>query len=345
VAKPWHILISPSRRQRPRALLLPALLAVAWVGASWITGLTDSQTTPQRTSSGSGVIHVPLTVTVTDHRGEYVYGLNKNTFSVLVNKTPREIVAFAQEDAPATVGILLDTSASVREHSKFLGDKRISTFKQALSLFMQRANPANEYFLIAFNDTAHLILDPTRDHAAVLNQFDSLAPKGATALYDACYMGLERIAKAAYTRRVIFLITDGMDNMSKHGDKEIERLLKESNVLLYSVSILGIRENRFAPYDEYFARIGNRLLQNLAAITGGVTYFPMDQQQVNALFELIALEMRSQYRLEVEAAASGTDNTWERVEVKVAPPASNLSKDRRLVIRSRNGFYASKGLR
>jgi Ca-activated chloride channel family protein len=328
-----------------RSSLLLALLSVAWIAASPHTAFTHAEAASQHPAGDGGAIRLPLTVTITDNRGEYVYGLNKNAFSVLINKAPREIVDFAQADAPATVGILLDISGSAREHSKYVGNKKVNAFKPALSLFMQRANPANEYFLIAFNETPKLLLDTTRDHGAVLDQLDALDPKGPTALYDACYMGIEKLSKATSARRVLLLITDGNDNVSKHRDREIERLLKETDVLLYSVSIFGIREAWFAPDANYMGRTGNHLLEILAAATGGLAYFPKNQSEVNAAFELIALELRSQYRIEVLITDSGTENRWEGVEVKVSPPAHATAKDRRLLVRSRKGFYPAKGLR
>src|SRR5689334_6560356 len=96
-----------------RSLLLLALLAVVWITASERPALTHAETACQHPSGDAGALRLPLTITVTDNRGEYVYGLDKNAFSVLVNNTPREIVGFAQEDAPAAVGIVFDISASV----------------------------------------------------------------------------------------------------------------------------------------------------------------------------------------------------------------------------------------
>jgi Ca-activated chloride channel homolog len=137
---------------------------------------------------------VTLTLTVTDLYGRYVSGLSKNTFTVLDNNKEQEITYFSDSDAPVSVGILFDVSGSMS------GDK-IAKARTALSRFINSSHPNDEYFLIGFNSRAQLLLDRTRDGEAVLQKLTLVNPKDNTALYDAVYLGLERVTRGAHRKK------------------------------------------------------------------------------------------------------------------------------------------------
>src|SRR5206468_234654 len=125
--------------------------------------------------------------------GEYVSGLSKEALTVLANKVPQKIIDLTQEDPPISVGILFDISGSIGGASKWLGSKRVTLLNEGLAHFVQQSSKENDYFLISFNDTPKLLLDATRDNNVLMDKLCSLEPRGATALYDACYMGIEKI--------------------------------------------------------------------------------------------------------------------------------------------------------
>src|SRR5687767_1676544 len=170
---------------------------------------------------------ITLTVTVTDTYGRFVTGLGKNAFTVFDDKTQQEITFFSDEDAPVSLGIIFDVSGSMS------GDK-IMRAREALAKFVDTSHSRDEYFLIGFNTRAQLLLDRTRDSDALLNKLTFVQTKGQTALYDATYLGVERVTRGAHKKRAVLLISDGQDNSSRYTFSELKRLLKESDVIIYA---------------------------------------------------------------------------------------------------------------
>src|SRR6185295_8335760 len=150
---------------------------------------------------------ITLTVTVTDTYGRYVSGLGKGAFTVLDEKKPQEITFFSDDDAPVSVGVIFDLSGSMS------GDK-IKRAREALAKFVQTSHISDEYFLIGFNSSAQLLLDKTRDGNAVLDKLAFVETRGQTALYDAVYLGVEKVQRGAHPKRALLVISDGQDNNS-----------------------------------------------------------------------------------------------------------------------------------
>jgi len=174
---------------------------------------------------------VSFNVTVTDIYGRFVSGLSKNAFSIFDEKSQRDITFFSDEDAPVSVGILFDVSGSMS------GDK-VHRARDALAHFIQTSHDRDEYFLIGFNSRAQLLMDRTRDGQAVLDKLTFVQTKNNTALYDACYLGVERVQRGTHPKRALLLISDGQDNNSRYTFNELRRVLKESDVVLYAIGIL-----------------------------------------------------------------------------------------------------------
>src|SRR4028119_541164 len=173
---------------------------------------------------------ITLNVTVTDNFGRYVSGLKKNAFTILDDDEKQEIEFFSDDDAPVSVGIVFDVSGSMK------GDK-LNRAREALGKFIQTSHPRDEYFLIAFNKRAQLLLDRTRDGEAVLSKLQLVQAKDNTALYDAVYLGTERVTRGAHQKRAIILISDGQDNNSRYTFNDVKKQLKESDVTVYSIGI------------------------------------------------------------------------------------------------------------
>src|SRR5690349_21310882 len=175
---------------------------------------------------------ITLTVTVTDTYGRYVSGLSKNAFAVFDNKQQQDITFFSDDDSPVSVGVIFDVSGSMS------GDK-VKRAHDALAKFIQTSHDSDEYFLIAFNSRAQLLLDRTRDGDSVLNKLTFVETKNQTALYDACYLGVEKVQRGTHPKRALLLISDGQDNDSRYTFNEVRKLLKESDVTLYAIGILS----------------------------------------------------------------------------------------------------------
>jgi Ca-activated chloride channel family protein len=267
---------------------------------------------------------ITLTVTVTDAYGRYVSGLEQKHFTVFDDKVEQEITFFSDDDAPVSVGVIFDVSGSMS------GDK-IRKAREALGRFIQTSHERDEYFLIGFNNRAQLLLDRTRDGNAVLNKLTFIDPKSNTALYDACYLGVEKVSRGTHPKRALLLISDGQDNDSRYTFSEVRRLLKESDVVLYSIGILGGGDPGSTLGVE-----GQSILDELSSVSGGKAFFPNTAPEMDEIFEKIALELRHQYSIGYRPVNFTNDGKWHKIKVKVQPPRGLP----RLSIRSREGYYA-----
>jgi len=270
---------------------------------------------------------ITFTVTVTDTYGRYVSGLGKNAFTVMDDKKPQEITFFSDDDSPVSVGVIFDVSGS-------MGGDKIKRARDALSKFIQTSHDSDEYFLIAFNTRAQLLLDKTRDGNAVLDKLTFVQTKNNTALYDACYLGVEKVQRGAHPKRALLLISDGQDNNSRYTFNELRRLLKESDVTLYGIGILSGGDAGSSLGME-----GQSILDELASVSGGKAFFPRSAAEMDDIFEQIALELRHQYSIGYKPTDFSNDGRWHRIKVKVNPPRGLP----RLFVRSKEGYYAIPG--
>lgn len=268
---------------------------------------------------------VSLTLTVTDPYGRYVSGLGKNAFTIFDNNQAQEITYFSDADAPVSVGILFDVSGSMS------GDK-INKARKALERFIGTSHPSDEYFLIAFNSRAQLLMDRTRDGEALLRKLTLVRPKENTALYDAVYLGVERVTRGTHQKRAMLIISDGQDNASRYNFGEVRRLMKESDVVTYSVGIMDRGDSASS-----LGMQGQAFLDELSSVTGGKSFYPQTDIEMDEIFERIALELRNQYSIGYIPKDFQPDGKWRKVKVKVNPPRGLP----RLTVRSREGYYAS----
>jgi Ca-activated chloride channel family protein len=165
-----------------------------------------------------------------------------------------------------------------------------------------------------------------RDGGALLSQFGGAIPDGNTALYDAVALGLETLARSRYTKRALIVISDGEDNRSRSTFNEIKRMIQESGVTTYPIVIgpLLPRSN------------GRVIMNQLASVSGGKSFFPNNLEAMSEGFEQIALELRHQYSIGYVPAKITNDGRWRRLKVIVTPP----TESQRLIVRSRKGYYS-----
>ncbi|MDM7922189.1 MAG: VWA domain-containing protein [Pyrinomonadaceae bacterium] len=291
-------------------------------------GQDPTPTPPEEDPSRPVVVQtdlVTITATVTDIYGRYVSGLSKNAFTIIDNNKEQEITFFSDADAPVSVGILFDVSGS-------MSGEKIAKARTALSRFINSSHPNDEYFLIGFNSRAQLLLDRTRDGDAVLQKLTLVNPKQNTALYDAVYLGLERVTRGAHKKRALLIISDGQDNNSRYNFNEVRRLMKESDVVTYAVGILDGRDS-----GSTLGMQGQAFLDELASVTGGKSFYPGTAIEMDEIFERIALELRHQYSIGYTPADFQPDGKWRKVRVRVKPPRGLP----RLTVRAREGYYAT----
>jgi Ca-activated chloride channel homolog len=267
---------------------------------------------------------ITFNVTVTDIYGRFVSGLSKNAFTIFDEKQQQEITFFSDDDVPVSVGILFDVSGS-------MGGDKVKRARDALAHFIQTSHERDEYFLIGFNSRAQLLIDRTRDGNAVLDKLTFVQTKGNTALYDACYLGVERVQRGTHAKRAILLISDGQDNNSRYTFNELRRVLKESDVVLYGIGILGGGD-----VGSSLGMEGQGIMDELAGVSGGKAFYPRSGAEMDDIFEQIALELRHQYSIGYRPPNFTNDGKWHKIKVKVAPPRGLP----RLFVRSKEGYYA-----
>jgi len=268
---------------------------------------------------------VTLTLTVTDVYGRYVMGLGKNSFTVLDNNQEQEITFFSDTDAPVSLGVLFDVSGS-------MSGEKIQKARKALSRFINTSHPNDEYFLIGFNNRAQLLLDRTRDGDAVLQKLTLVNPKQNTALYDAVYLGLERVTRGSHQKRALLIISDGQDNASRYNFGEVRRLMKESDVITYAVGIIDAGDA-----GSQVGMQGQAFLDELTSVTGGKSFYPTSDVELDEIFDRISIELRHQYSIGYTPKDFQPDGKWRKVKVRVKPPRGLP----RLTVRSREGYYAT----
>lgn len=268
---------------------------------------------------------VTLTLTVTDLYGRYVSGLGKGAFTIFDNNQEQEVTFFSDSDAPVSLGILFDVSGS-------MSGAKIAKARKALSRFIITSHPNDEYFLIAFNNRAQLLLDRSRDGDAVLKKLTLVEPRQNTALYDAVYLGIERVTRGTHQKRAMLIISDGQDNASRYNFGEVRRLMKESDVVTYSVGIMDGRDST-----TMLGMQGQSFLDELSSVTGGKSFYPQSDVEMDEIFERIALELRHQYSIGYTPKDFEPNGKWRKVKVKVKPPRGLP----RLTVRAREGYYAT----
>jgi Ca-activated chloride channel homolog len=267
---------------------------------------------------------ITLTVTVTDTYGRFVTGLGQQAFAIFDDKIEQQITHFSDEDAPVSLGVVFDVSGSMS------GDK-ISKAREALQRFIDTSHTRDEYFLIGFNHRAQLLMDRTRDSDALLQKLTFVQTRGQTALYDATYLGVERVTRGAHQKRAVLLISDGQDNSSRYTFNELRRLLKETDVIIYAVGIVSGNDHSSLDYT------GRSILEELAGVSGGKAFFPSTGAEMNDTFERIALELRTQYSIGYRPSNFANDGKWHKIKIKVQPPRGFP----RLFVRGREGYYAT----
>jgi VWFA-related protein len=276
-----------------------------------------------------------MTVTVTDRRGNYVTDLTSEAFVVTDEKLVRSVKSFGKNGEPMSIGILVDTSSSM---GLFEGREtpRAKIIGEAILQFLQLSNADNEYFLMAFDTGPHFLSDWTKGSTLLRRKIDLVQLKGNTALFDACFVAIEKMETGNRPKRSVILISDGLDNMSHHTFNELGRLLKASDLTLYAIGILSSED-----VGSTLGMDGEGILADLADFTGGAAFFPKNRKQLDKNVEQIAVELRQQYRIGFEAEKGGPSNKWHKLKLTVVPPPNSPKELTKLTIRTRKGYYAN----
>jgi Ca-activated chloride channel family protein len=266
---------------------------------------------------------VQVPVTVTDPMNRLVTGLEKENFQIFDNNIGQTIKYFSSEDAPLTIGIIFDLSGSMS--SKFVRARK------ALTEFLRTSNPQDEFFVVGFNDRPAVIVDYTSDPDDVEARMVMLRPENRTALIDAVYLGVDHLRQAKYERKALLIISDGGDNRSRYTEGELRRVVRESDVQIYSI---GIFDN-YAPTTE--EQLGPTLLTEICEMTGGRLFnVGGDISDLQDIATRISAELRNQYVIGYSPSDARHDGNWRKLRVKLLPPPGLPP----LTVHFRQGYYA-----
>jgi len=265
---------------------------------------------------------------VRDKYGRPLSGLKQENFKLYEGKKEKPITFFSDENEPASVGFVIDTSGSMTF-------KKPLPYRNLISGFTNSANAKNEYFAITFSVSAKLT-NFSEDSSSFLDGLglltESSVPEGDTKLFDAVYLALETMNRAKYKKKTVIVFSDLGENESKIKFDQLKWVLRESNVILY---IIGI-SNDSTQSGFFFP--GIRLLK-LVDISGGRALFPANAREMEECFERIRLDLQHRYIIGFEPSVSQKkdQDEWRTVKIEVEPPQTFKGK---LLVTARDGYYA-----
>ena len=304
----------------PLAGLLCALLSFGLtLSESATRAFSQTQNSP---ALSVDVDLVLLNTTVTDSQNRLVAGLAKESFQIWEDKIEQEIQYFSSENVPLSVGIIFDTSGSMQN--------KLTDARTAANTFLRMGEKEDEYFLVEFSNSPHLVTDLTTDITKLQNRLLLTRANGMTSLYDAMYLGLERVGHGNNARKALLLITDGEDNHSRYSFSDVKEFAKEHDVQIYAIGIV----DESIPGSAYSG--GRALLEDLAKLTGGRAFFPTSAQELEGICAAIGVELKNQYVLGYRPSNRLADGKWRKIKVKINRTKGMPS----LSVRTKTGYYA-----
>jgi Ca-activated chloride channel family protein len=266
---------------------------------------------------------VMVPVTVTDRRGAIVNGLGPGAFAVLEDRVRQQPRAILEDDAPASIGVVFDVSGSMRG--------ALDQAETTLQSFVKTANPQDEAFLLTVSTRPGGDAIFTTDLDRLGSHLLFVEPSGSTALIDTIYSALLRMRAARNLRKALLIISDGMDNHSRHTKSELMAQALEEDVQMYSISV-NRPPNYLKPIQLEEQRRGLTLLQELTTVTGGLQMVVRNPEEIARATTRIGRALRDQYLIEYAPANSDRSGKWHAIEVKLNSPG--------LKVHARAGYRA-----
>lgn len=292
------------------------------------------QKTPAITST-TGLVH--LVATVVDRHRDFVIDLDQADFKVLEDGTPQEIRYFGREtDLPLRIGVLLDTSNSIRPRLDFEKDAALDFLQHVL-----RRNK-DQAFVMTFDNEPEVIQDYTGDLALLTDAIRKQRAGGGTALNDAIYRAAEKLSnppipKGANSeiRRVLVVISDGNDNLSDHALSESVDAAIRAEAVIYCISTntdwLALDGDK-AP-KKIHVEGGDKVLEQFADQSGGRVFYPYKVDDLAQSFVDIGEELRSQYFIAYSPSNPQATGQYRKIDVQL--------NRKGLIVRTRKGYYAT----
>jgi VWFA-related protein len=267
-------------------------------------------------STGSELVVLP--VVVSDKRGGFIADLPPARFNVFDNGRRQEVALFSNQDTPVTVGLVIDSSFSMRS--------KLPEVIVAAATFTRRSNPQDEMFVVAFNDTvigAGGSDFAAADERSLETDLRALIAQGRTALYDGLTASLDRMGSAKKPRKALIVVSDGGDNASRSTLDHVLMAARQSDVTIYTIGLFDPDDPEKNP----------GVLKTLAQATGGERFLPRSPSELVQVCERIARELRSGYT--IGYPPPDRDGAYHRIRVEVAGERGKLQ------VRTRPGYFAA----
>jgi Ca-activated chloride channel family protein len=270
---------------------------------------------------------VVLHVAVKDKKGGYVGGLGQDSFRVLEDRRPQEISFFNNQDAPVTVGLIIDASGSMAPNR--------SMVIAASMAFTKAMNQQDEFFVLGFNEQIHAPLpvekpftnsEPTLRVALV----QAIKARGQTAVYNAVNAGIDYVEKGGFERQVLIVLSDGGDNASDTTRARVIANAQASNAVIYTIALVDPMDTEADP----------GFLKQLSESTGGVAFRPKTAAEIEDILQGVARDIRNMYTIgyvpsDEAAARQVSKEALRRVSVDVRLPTGQ-----KLAVRTRRAYLA-----
>jgi Ca-activated chloride channel homolog len=305
-------------------LMRSAVLAlVAAVSAAGSLLLAQQPTLRDPNTFRTGIDITGITVTVRDADGHLVSDLPQEAFRVFDDGEPQQITQFTRERVPVSLGVLLDISDS-------MFGRRIEDARKAVDRFLfDLLDPADEFFLMAFNHKPRAMTGWTRVQTDVQRALDGLRPSGGTAIYDAIVESMPLIEVRTRARGALLVISDGADTASTAGIREVRAALLRSDVFIYAIAIDSPERQ---PIN---TRVNAQVLREITGESGGRTEIVRSSSDLVEATARIAEELNNQYVLGY-TSPRGADNQYHSIRVRIRAPGGAEYR-----VRTRNGYIAT----
>lgn len=264
---------------------------------------------------------VVLHASVVDKHGKLITNLPQQAFKVYENGAEQTIKVFRREDVPISLGLVIDNSGSMRP--------RRSRVERASLDLVRASNPQDEVFVVNFNDEAYLDVPFTGDMKKMEEGIARIDSRGGTALRDSISESMDYLkAQGKKDKKVLLVVTDGADTASNDRDT-LEKLVDKAHkdeVLIYAIGLLNEEE----PHE---AKKAKRVLNALTEASGGMSYYPKQEADVDQLALQVAHEIRNQYII-AYTPTTPDDGSFRQIKVTVNGPGHPT-------VRTRTGYYAT----
>jgi Ca-activated chloride channel family protein len=292
----------------------PVLLGAAFaLVLSLVSALGGGQAAPsqkppdgQKPQISVEVDLVSILTSVLDSNGRPVLDVPKESFEMYEEGAPQKIERFeAETNRPLDLVLMIDTSASAYMELQFEGEAAAHFIRQVV-------RKGDRLSVFQFTDAVMQLSDFSDDVPALQAAARRITSGGGTSLYDAIFLGSQALARRpAERRRVVVLVTDAGESTSVAKFDEARRRAILSGTLLYTILIRAVKNENGRN------TAGEHAIETITDSTGGAMYYPDELRQLDAMFERIDRELRTQYLLGYYPNPRPASGSYRRVEVRV----------------------------